>query len=131
MTVKHPEGTRVVYVGPARDDIKEALGTVVLDAKDARRRNVVKFDDGATMSIHCDDLMTQAHYEAGLRSGRPEDTPSPLESLTVEQRDEFEVDPFAFRLWLIENTTLTEEQVGLTMLSRLFEEFRIFVKAAD
>lgn len=132
MTVKHPEGTRVVYVGPTRDDIKETLGTVVLDAKDARNRNVVQFDDGASMSIACSDLITQAEAEAQVRHrGRPQDIPSPLESLTDEQREEFEVDPFAFRLWLIENTMLTEEQVTLNMLNRIFEEFRIFVKAEE
>ena len=121
MTVQHPEGTRVVYVGPPREDIKETLGVVVLDAKDARTRNVVQFDDGVTMSIACSDLVTQVEYERQ----RSDDAAQVLEEI---DSDEFEVDPFLFRIWLIENTTLTEEQVSLVMLNRIFSEFRIFVK---
>lgn len=126
MTVKHPEGTRVVYVGPQRDDIKEPMGTVVLDPKDARNRNVVHFDDGVTMSIHISDLMTQAEYEARDTPALAED-----EEEALLPEGEFEVDPFAFRLWLLANTPLTEEQVSLHMLNRIFGEFRIFVKAAE
>lgn len=123
--MKHPENTRVVYVGPERDDIKERLGTVVLDPKDSRNRSVVVFDDGASMSIHMDDLVTQVAYEE--RQANPA-VPAPVESLTDEQAASFKVDPFAFRLWLIENTTLTEEQVTLMFLVNVFSEFDIFVK---
>ncbi|HEU5091625.1 MAG TPA: hypothetical protein VFT30_03020 [Nitrospira sp.] len=127
MDSKPPEGTRVVYVGEPRDDIKEIFGTVVLDAKDARSRSVVAFDDGVQMSIHISDLTTQVQYEAdqhplsGLGS-----TEEIMEGITVSESEE--VDPFAFRIWLIENGMVTEEQCDLDWINKLFGEFRIFLK---